>query len=168
MGDTSVPLWAFLLTGLAAVVGPFLTAWLTNGNAARLAKEQDEHALLMLKEANRQERQTWLDDHRLEAYQEALGTMRALDAQRDLWKSGVDTMEKNFRAMESAITNTIIFGSEEAKNSAHQVAGSFMNMHEDVEEFDKDARLRLVAEFGQAINKFALVVRQDMQGTVRR
>ena len=61
MNGNSVPLWAFLLTALAAVIGPFITTWAANRNARVLLQEQ--HA---------NERAMYLLDKKREAYDQLL------------------------------------------------------------------------------------------------
>ena len=59
--SNGVPLWAFLLTTLAAVLGPFLTTWLTNTHARKVLQQQHQY-----------DRQAWLRDHKHEVYDNAL------------------------------------------------------------------------------------------------
>ena len=68
MDSSAVPLWAFLLTALAAVVGPFVTTGLANRHAERMQAQQ--HA---------NDRDSYLLNKKIEVYDEILSGFSKAD-----------------------------------------------------------------------------------------
>ncbi|WP_353952923.1 hypothetical protein V6K52_05680 [Knoellia sp. S7-12] len=82
MNGTQVPLWALLLTGLAAVVGPMVSTWSGNRNAVALLREQHSLEQRAAEQARQEERRVAELAVKRAVYSEALtvySQLRSID-----------------------------------------------------------------------------------------
>lgn len=103
--DTGVPLWAFLLAAGLAVVGPFVTAWLTNRHTVKVLESQQKH-----------EREMRLDEAKRKVYDEVLQVLG-----RAQFALALSTMGEYIMDVTAALSRLWTVGSGEVLVAAEAV-----------------------------------------------